>query len=896
MDRKRLTYKVWVVAALLFFLQAGRFSVYAASYDDAVKEAKNFYQQAIELHGQGDDVGATRLAKQALKSFKGAYKDRKIVDSIEQFSKQLEKMEKIPGGAVSMYLVCLQTYLSDQNLKRFETAEKMGAVDERSTRYKTRKRSPGRSAQDITKEVEKAQKLHEQAKILHAQGDYDGTIALSQQALEIYDQIRDYRDARRQVRQNTKMVKYYIAKDEIANAASTYLLCLKIYENEAKAQVVYAKRKASENDVLKQQIKEMAQAKYKDILLGKVDKEAFQKQVLDMANIPKRTAMELEKTSHLTDILYEYIDPARDYQRAFNHFLNVLSGDQMIISNVINFIPEKEKLDFVTTKQNNLNAFLSLVINKPDLDPVSRKKAFDIWITRKGMLLEAQRRFQQALIDSGDKEAVKTFQELNQIRGKISNLLFPKPAKDETSQQRIVELERKKAELEDKLCRTSQAYASQKKIEAADTGKISERLPARSALLDFARIRVRDFKGKKWLAGHYMAFLLHAGKDKEPVVIDLGDAQKIDKAINRFKRQIEDESDIRNKGLRLEKTSKRLYSLVFSPLLDALSGVKRIYISPDGNLNLIPFEVLLDTKGNYLIDQYSFDYLAASRDILGFGRPTGTAGQSVIIGNPDFDLAGNNKKLKKQDDSSAGGGKIPTRSGGMRAMQFSSLPHTLEEINALQSVLGLKNAAVYKNKTASEASLFSHRSPRILHLATHGFFLKDQDLDALSGTDSEKSKEDFEKESEKITIYENPLLRSGIALAGANTTLRAHALNSQGIVTSEKILGLKLQGTEMVVLSACQTGLGEVTAGEGVFGLRRAFLQAGAKSLVMSMWKVPDKETCELMVQFYKNIAAGTNRSQALRQAVLRQKQIAGERYGFAHPIFWGAFVFLGEF
>ena len=113
-----------------------------------------------------------------------------------------------------------------------------------------------------------------------------------------------------------------------------------------------------------------------------------------------------------------------------------------------------------------------------------------------------------------------------------------------------------------------------------------------------------------------------------------------------------------------------------------------------------------------------------------------------------------------------------------------------------------------------------------------------------------------------------------------------------GIVTAEEILGMNLHGTEMVVLSACDTGLGEVKSGEGVFGLRRAFTQAGAKSLVMSLWKVPDRETKELMVQFYRNIKAGTmNRCQALRQAILKQKEIVRERYGNNNPRYWGAFV-----
>jgi CHAT domain-containing protein len=140
------------------------------------------------------------------------------------------------------------------------------------------------------------------------------------------------------------------------------------------------------------------------------------------------------------------------------------------------------------------------------------------------------------------------------------------------------------------------------------------------------------------------------------------------------------------------------------------------------------------------------------------------------------------------------------------------------------------------------------------------------------------------------------LLRSGILLAGAKKSLTSgNAGINDGIVTAEKTLGMNLHGTQMVVLSACDTGLGEVISGEGVFGLRRAFTQAGAKSLVMSMWKVPDRETKELMVQFYQNIKSGMNRCKALRQADLNQMEIVRSHYGHTNPRYWGAFVFMGE-
>ena len=200
---------------------------------------------------------------------------------------------------------------------------------------------------------------------------------------------------------------------------------------------------------------------------------------------------------------------------------------------------------------------------------------------------------------------------------------------------------------------------------------------------------------------------------------------------------------------------------------------------------------------------------------------------------------------------------------------------------------------------ALEEVLRSKGAPSVLHIATHGFFLSDLDLKGFadgSGRSIKPVSKVPSKKGKRVKI-ENPLLRSGIALAGATNALKSgDTAKSDGIVTAEKILGLRLRGTDMVVLSACDTGLGEVRAGEGVYGLRRAFTQSGTRSLVMSMWSVPDKETKELMVEFYKNIQSGKmNRCQALRQAALKEMEIVKERYGHANPLYWGAFVFMGE-
>jgi CHAT domain-containing protein len=329
-----------------------------------------------------------------------------------------------------------------------------------------------------------------------------------------------------------------------------------------------------------------------------------------------------------------------------------------------------------------------------------------------------------------------------------------------------------------------------------------------------------------------------------------------------------------------------------------LSGVERVFISPDGALNLIPFELLRDPEGKFLIEKYTFNYLAAGRDLVGFGEKKTGAGRPLLVGDPDFDL---NPKQRAQAldkvGTSADRASNAVRSADLRGMNFKRLAGTRAEVSAIGDLLGRERCEVFLDNSALEELLQSRKAPRFLHLATHGFFLKDQEVAAAPGFRGVVLDMDqpFAKPAGPRVSVENPLLRCGLALAGAN---RAGSVEqgSDGILTADEVLSLPLRGTELVVLSACETGLGEVKKGEGVYGLRRVFTQAGARSLVMSMWSVPDRETQELMVEFYRNAVSGKmDRCQALRQAALKQKEVVRQRYGQDHPFYWGAFVFLGQ-
>ena len=217
------------------------------------------------------------------------------------------------------------------------------------------------------------------------------------------------------------------------------------------------------------------------------------------------------------------------------------------------------------------------------------------------------------------------------------------------------------------------------------------------------------------------------------------------------------------------------------------------------------------------------------------------------------------------------------------------LPATQVELKEIGSLLESRKWQVqlYTGEQALKDSVKGVQHPRVLHIATHGFFQADQER-KLSDRPGD----------ERPAGLEDPMLRSGLFFAGANRTLAGQPTPpdlDDGILTAYEATGMNLQGTELVVLSACETGLGQVSAGEGVFGLRRALQVAGAEAVLMSMWSVPDKETQELMGLLYRKWLAGKEKHDALREAQLELRETVKARYGHDSPYHWGAFVLVGR-
>jgi CHAT domain-containing protein len=296
-----------------------------------------------------------------------------------------------------------------------------------------------------------------------------------------------------------------------------------------------------------------------------------------------------------------------------------------------------------------------------------------------------------------------------------------------------------------------------------------------------------------------------------------------------------------------------------------------VILSPDGDLNFVSFVTLMAPDGEFLAEKYSLRYVASGRDLLREINLS-TAKGLVAFGNPDF-----GGEIKLAANRSVDEAASPLRTLELRdfgGVSLPPLPGTGAECSALKNQVARSGtkAQVFLGAEATEAQLRQVESPRILHLATHGFFLP-EDM-AQADRDPNRTGMDFvsigAETHPRHVLLKNPMHRSGLALAGAQRTLDAWAkgevppTENDGVVTAEEVGGLKLQGTWLVTLSACDTGSGEARAGEGVLGLRRGFIEAGAQNLLMTLWTISDATTVKIMKDFYARALQSGNAPQAL--------------------------------
>jgi len=490
---------------------------------------------------------------------------------------------------------------------------------------------------------------------------------------------------------------------------------------------------------------------------------------------------------------------------------------------------------------------------------------------------------------------------LYKIRAQLANAYLADLKLNESQDQRmkwIQHLQAQEQKLEDDIAQKSnQSYTLNSPVTEL---QINEALSKDVALIDFWYFQnfIGNYNNKYYGKEHYLAVVYQ--NNRTPEVIHFGEAEPIDNNIielmklihsTRIEKSQTKQQNIVSESI-IKSKAKQLYQQLTKPLFSTIGHTQKVIICANGPLHYLPFGVLVDEQNSYLVEHYQFHYVSSSRDILGWGKKEKRSLQNVvIIADPQFEAQ---FKMNSIDTKSYSSTLIASRSRDWRQMEFKNLKYTGPEAVAIDSMLKSKHITtkIYLKAHATESALKKVHSPNILHISTHGFFLPlPFELEHSSNIGTVSPQKTIRK-----GLLENPLLRCGLALTGANY---AESVNhgDDGLITALEISGLDLTETDLVTLSACLTGFGELKSGEGVYGLHRSFFLAGAKTVLASLWSVPDLETKDLMVEFYRRyLSEGKmNKTEALRQAQLTVIKNLRERYGAALPGYWGAFICIGE-
>jgi len=547
----------------------------------------------------------------------------------------------------------------------------------------------------------------------------------------------------------------------------------------------------------------------------------------------------------------------KDYKRyynysklAFNIFINNKNKDFTILN-------KEKKKSYLKSNTPIYNFFNSayLYIKKIKDKNKLKENIFNNWLNYKRTIFDMENNLKILYTQTKNKTIKSKINELNTKKRQLARLYQNIPQEQKKLKQynqKIKQLEEKISNLEIFLSsKSSDLYT--KNINYQDITKI---LKKDELYIDFAK-----------MDDYYYYFTLNKKGNITFEQLDKNQTKAIDQAIVEIQNETQKIVNYEIKKVDTKKSKKqyaKLYNLIFGNI--DIKDKTSLIISPDGLLGVVPFEAFYDNKEQkYLIEKLNIRYIPSGKELVKLYQNRTKSNEDItVFANPNFGLT--QKQINKTDNVRRGiidALYDEANRNGRKNKFFNSLLGSIVEADSIISIFRDNEPKIYMRDNANEENLLNIKAPKILHLSTHGFFIKDKDI-------------------------LNPMLKSGIALSGANYAIATKTGN--GIVTGLELSGINLNGTELVVLSACETGVGDVEEVEGVAGLSKAFMKAGVKHIVMSLWSVDDKATATLMENFYQNIKDGKSYSVALREAKL--SMIKSRK---SHPYYWSAFIGSGR-
>ncbi len=518
---------------------------------------------------------------------------------------------------------------------------------------------------------------------------------------------------------------------------------------------------------------------------------------------------------------------------------------------------ESEQVQFYEKLKEDFERFNTIAVQWRDKDGALLSQMFQNRTIIKSLQFFTQLRRKNHIGLKNDPVLNGLVSRLKECRDRLGHLYqLPLSQVGDGARVQALEMEVDSLEKAVTVASAEARYGDGRNAEEIHWKSLIPKLQPNEAIVEMVRFRKydRQASGKKDYFGfadsvHYAALIVTRETKERPEIVLFRDGNNLETRYfyyykNTMRYGVEDDMS---------------YHFFWEPIERRLAGKTRIYFSADGVYHRININTLRDTRANkFLLDKFDIVYLLNPIQFLEHKSPVVRGKRdAVLMGDPVFDVDVNAPRERTVD-----------------VHHFAGLPGTEEELRAINKVLKAHSwkTSVYLKNAATETNLKAVRSPAILHLASHGFF--SSDVVSLNA----EAKKEF-------------LFHSGMVLTGANRSLStgSTSFENDGIVTAFEVMNLDLTNTELVVLSACETGLGKIENGEGVFGLQRSFMQAGARNVLISLWKVDDEATRDLMIRFYQYLATGHSFRDSLKKAQSDQATVLSK------PALWGGFVLIGN-
>lgn len=559
----------------------------------------------------------------------------------------------------------------------------------------------------------------------------------------------------------------------------------------------------------------------------------------------------------------------KSFVKADSSWFKAINLDLYEIQKYFPSMSEKEKGEFYNTIKEYFEQFNSYAILRAKQDPSILGRMYNYQLATKALLLNSSNKLRQSILESNDSTLIYNFKEWLAQKEYLSKVYAMSEEDRKIQYINVDSLEKVTNQMERNLSQSSDLFRNANETQYytwKDVKKVLRPGEAAMEIIRFPKFKF-DSAGVYTDSVFYAALIVKYSTVNNPELVLMREGYVMETKLlkyyrNSIKQQLEDEY---------------CYLYFWKAIGEALKGVKKVYISPDGVYNQISINTLQNMKTKqYVYDEIEVQVVSNTKDLLQ-KKPVPLSEKSIVLcGNPNFMLKEKTKRSEAGYDENSQVKYSPT---------LAPLPGTEQEVKQIDYIASQNNwnSKVLIGSQVTEEKVKALKSTTIIHIATHGFF------------DNDVSKN---KAKAAGKVVENPLMKSGLMLSGSDITLQNkkkgiithnEGQKEDGILTAYEAMNLNLDHTEIVVLSACETGLGEVKNGEGVYGLQRSFQVAGARSIINSLWTVNDQTTMLLMTSFYKKWMANGDKKKAFREAQ------ATVRKQYPQPYYWGAFVMIGD-